>query len=69
MAMAITLDGKTAKLHGKKRGKPKTAGGLVSSLGLSREEVLVKVDGKVRPEGFSIAGAKKVEVIRVVFGG
>lgn len=65
MAATIFVDGKKAT----KKGNPKTVGQLLRLLSLSPEEALVKVDGSVRPEGASICGAKKVEVIRVVFGG
>ena len=64
MAAKITVDGKRMADMG-----AKTVGELLGRLGVSREEALVKVDGHVRPEGFGIKKAKKVDVIRVVYGG
>lgn len=42
---------------------------LLKRLGLAREEVLVKVNGKLAPEDAEISGKDKVEIIKVVFGG
>lgn len=42
---------------------------LVRRLAFSREEVLVKVNGKLVPEDAEITSKDKVEVIKVVFGG
>ncbi len=48
-------------------------GGKISSLllrlMLAREEVLVKVGGKLVPDDAEIGGKDRVEVIKVVFGG
>lgn len=43
--------------------------GLLSELKLSREEVLVKVNGKLAPEDAEISQKDRVEIIKVVFGG
>jgi len=63
--MQITLDGKRKRLG----TNPKTAGLLLRALGLSPEETLVKVGGNVVIEGAALAKGKRIEVIRVVFGG
>lgn len=47
----------------------KTISEVLSSLGLSREEALVKVNGSVRPEDWKLSPSDSVEVIKVVFGG
>ncbi|VVB57573.1 Uncharacterised protein [uncultured archaeon] len=61
----IRLDGrKTAVV-----GRPGSVRELLALLKISPQEALVRVDGKIRPDGFGLAGAKKVEIIRVVFGG
>ena len=48
---------------------PKTVLELLACLSLSPQEALVRVDGKIRPEGHPIGTKNKIEVIRVVFGG
>ena len=65
MAAAVFLDGKKISAG----GKAATAGQLLSLLKISAQEALVRVDGSVRPESYPLSGAKKVEVIRVVYGG
>ena len=42
---------------------------LLKSLGLMREEVVVKVNGNLAPDTKTLSGKDKVEVIKVVFGG
>lgn len=39
---------------------------LLKKLGMNREEVVVKVDGKVAPEIAELEGNEKVEIVRVV---
>ncbi len=42
---------------------------LLKALGVMREEVIVKVNGKLAPETRRIGKADRVEIIKVVFGG
>ena len=42
---------------------------LLKQLKLRREEVVIKVNGKLAPETTMLDGKDKVEVIQVVFGG
>ena len=42
---------------------------LLKSLKVMREEVVVKVNGKLAPETKMITKKDKVEIIKVVFGG
>ncbi len=42
---------------------------LLKKLGVMREEVVVKVNGRLAPETRRLAATDKVEVIKVVFGG
>ena len=42
---------------------------LLRSLKVMREEVVVKVNGKLAPETKMITKKDKVEIIKVVFGG
>jgi sulfur carrier protein ThiS len=42
---------------------------LLSELKIPREEVLVKVNGKLAPEDAEISASDRVEIIKVVFGG
>ncbi len=44
-------------------------GALLRTLGVMREEVIVKVNGKLAPETRRIGKADRVEIIKVVFGG
>lgn len=62
----VMLDGRPKKVEGR---LPTTIAGLLARLSLSPQEALVKVDGKIRPEGHPIGSKNKIEVIRVVFGG
>ncbi len=43
--------------------------GLLRSMKMMREEVVVKVNGRLVPETRGLAASDRVEVIRVVFGG
>jgi sulfur carrier protein ThiS len=42
---------------------------LLKELGLMREEVVVKVNGRLAPDTKTLSDMDKVEVIKVVFGG
>lgn len=44
-------------------------GSLLKKLGVLREEVVVRVNGKLVPETRGIGTRDRVEVIKVVFGG
>ena len=46
-----------------------TAASLLRRLKVRREEVVVKVNGRLAPETKEIGSSDKVEVIKVVFGG
>ena len=60
----LRLDGKRVRAGG-----AASVRGLLSDLKISPQEALVRVDGRMRPDDFPLAGAKRIEVIRVVFGG
>ncbi len=62
----LVVDGRPEKLEGR---APASVRGLLAGLKVSPQEALVRVDGHVRPDDFPLAGARKIEVIRVVFGG
>ncbi len=57
------------------QGKPKqmkfsgTAMQLLQKLGIMREEVVIKINGKLAPETTELSAKDKVEIIKVVFGG
>jgi sulfur carrier protein ThiS len=46
-----------------------TVSGLLKDLKVMREEVVVKVNGRLAPDTRAIKSSDKVEVIKVVFGG
>jgi thiamine biosynthesis protein ThiS len=46
-----------------------TIGELLRELKLMREEVVVKVNGKLAPETRALSAKDRVEIIKVVFGG
>lgn len=46
-----------------------TAESLLKKLNIRREEVVIKVNGKLAPETISLKGDENVEIIKVVFGG
>ncbi len=59
-------------LDGKKPKEMKFSGSvsaLLRKLGVRREEVVVKLNGKLAPETSPLRANDNVEVIRVVFGG
>lgn len=43
--------------------------GLLKELKVMREEVVVKINGKLAPETAIVKSGDKVEIIKVVFGG
>ena len=42
---------------------------LLKKLGLMREEVVVKVNGRLAPDTYRVKAKDTIEVIKVVFGG
>lgn len=46
-----------------------TIQGLLKELGLMREEVVVKVNGRIAPETRQLGARDSVRIIKVVFGG
>jgi sulfur carrier protein ThiS len=42
---------------------------LLKEMKVMREEVVIKVNGKITPETESVGPSDKVEIIKVVFGG
>jgi sulfur carrier protein ThiS len=62
--MKVTLDGRAAKI-----AKASTVAELIASLGLSGEETLVKVNGKLSPNRARLSPKDEVKVLRVIFGG
>jgi thiamine biosynthesis protein ThiS len=62
--MRLFLDGQSKDL---KHAGP--ISDLLKRLKLRREEVVVKLNGKLAPETSSVEENDKVEIIRVVFGG
>lgn len=62
--MELTVDGR------KTNARPvSTVGELILALKLNGEEVLVKVNGKLAPNGMKIAATDEIKVMRVIFGG
>ena len=43
--------------------------GVAQLVGLSKQEAIFKVDGKIRPDNYELKGDEEVDVIKVVFGG
>ncbi|MCX8194888.1 MAG: MoaD/ThiS family protein [Candidatus Micrarchaeota archaeon] len=62
--MQVILDGRKAKVKA-----ASSVGELISVLGLAKEEVLVKVNGKLASDRTPISKKDKVKVMRVIFGG
>jgi len=62
--MELVIDNKKKKL--KFSG---TLGELLRKLGVMREEVVLRVNGKIAPETYKIKTKDKIEIIKVVFGG
>ena len=46
-----------------------TAEQLLKQLNVRREEVVIKINGKLTPETTTLTGNESVEIIKVVFGG
>ena len=64
--MKISVDGR--KVNVKVNGATSVSE-LLSALSLSREETLVKVNGKLAPDSTKIKDTDEVKVLRVIFGG
>ena len=64
VCMELTVDGNKTRAP-----SAATVAGLLASLSLNGEEVLVKVNGKLAPNGMKIAASDEVKVMRVIFGG
>lgn len=62
--MKLILDGRAREVN--HRG---TLTSLLKKLGVRREEVVVKVNGKLAPDTAEPEENDKVEVIKVIFGG
>ena len=62
--MELLIDNEKRKLAHKGN-----VGALLKKLGVMREEVVVKVNGKLAPETHEVKAKDRVEVIKVVFGG
>ena len=62
--MKVTLDGRETEVKG-----AATVGGLIAALKLNGEEVLVKVNGVLAPNGAKLSKKDEVKVMRVIFGG
>ncbi len=62
--MIITIG--TKKIRSNFNGKISE---LIKKLAFSREEVLVRVNGKLVPEDAKINSKDNIEIIKVVFGG
>lgn len=62
--MMIEVNGKMIMMQ-----KAADVASLLSGLGLSREETLVKINGKLASDGRKIRQNDQVKVIRVIFGG
>ncbi|MEM4633709.1 MAG: MoaD/ThiS family protein [Candidatus Anstonellaceae archaeon] len=63
--MKLIVDGKEVE----KPPSAKTVAQLMQMLGLSKEEVLVKVNGKLVPDGHAISPKDEVKIIKVIYGG
>lgn len=61
----LIIDGERKKIS----RVPKNCMQLLKNLEISRQEALVKIDGRFRDPDSSLAGVKRIEIIRVVFGG
>ena len=62
--MEITVDGRKTSVL-----RAKTVGGLLLSLRLNGEEVLVKVNEKLAANSAQISQKDEVKIMRVIFGG
>ncbi|MEM4295359.1 MAG: MoaD/ThiS family protein [Candidatus Anstonellales archaeon] len=43
--------------------------GIAQKLGYSSQEVIFKINGKIKPDNYEVNGDEEIEVIKVVFGG
>ena len=64
VCMELTVDGKKTRAP-----SAATVAELISTLKLNGEEVLVKVNGKLAPNGMKIAASDEIKVMKVIFGG
>jgi len=62
--MKIKIEGKEAELN-----FSGTAGGLLRLMKLSRESHIVKLNGRIVPDGEKISEGDSVELLRVIYGG
>ncbi len=62
--MEITVDGRKTKVAG-----ASDVADLLVKLKLNSEETLVKVNGRLAPNGAKISPMDDVKVMRVIFGG
>ncbi len=62
--MQVFIDGKKKNVF--HQGQ---IGELLKKLSIRREEVVVKINGKLAPETTEISSTDKVEIIKVIFGG
>jgi thiamine biosynthesis protein ThiS len=62
MELILNNESKTMEFTG-------NATDLLRQLKLRREEVVIKINGKLAPETTELKGTDRVEVIQVVFGG
>ncbi|RME80118.1 MAG: hypothetical protein D6769_00420 [Methanobacteriota archaeon] len=44
-------------------------GEVAKLVGLSKQETIFKVNGKIRPDNYELRGDESVDIIKVVFGG
>jgi sulfur carrier protein ThiS len=62
--MELIVDGERKRMR-----HAGSLGSLLKKLGVLREEVVVRVNGKLVPETRAVGAHDRVEVIKVVFGG
>jgi thiamine biosynthesis protein ThiS len=62
--MELIIDGEKKKMR-----HSGSVGALLKKLRLMREEVVVRVNGKLAPETHEVKAKDRIEVIKVVFGG
>lgn len=62
--MELIVDGKKRRV-----AHSGAVSSLLAKLGLRREEVVVKINGRLAPETRALRPGDRVEVIKVVFGG
>lgn len=66
MRLRIDLDGRKRNVSLRRQS---TVSDLLKKLGTRKETVLVKVNGRFRPDDFVIEEGATVEIMTVVFGG